>query len=290
MDFGPIWTAMVTPFDKEGRLDLGKTGELVEYLLENGTDGLVVAGTTGESPTLTKEEKQFLYAAVVEAVDHRIPVVAGTGGNDTRASIELTKQAEKLGVDGALVVAPYYNKPNQEGLYQHFKAVAEATALPVMLYNVPGRTVSNISAETTIRLSEIDNIVAIKEASGDLDQVAAIIENTSDGFLLYSGEDAITLPTVALGGHGVVSVASHVIGPQMKRMIAAFQAGKVQEAAAYHRRLLPLMRELFAAPSPVPVKTAVQMKGLDVGATRLPLVPLSDEERVSLQEILESTA
>lgn len=289
MDFGSMLTAIVTPFDRKGNLDLQKTTQLIEYLLRNGTEGLVVAGTTGETSTLTTEEKLALFSHVVETVNHRVPVLAGTGGNNTRAAVELTQKAEKAGVDGALVVAPYYNKPNQKGLYQHFKTIADATSLPIMLYNVPGRTVTNISANTAIHLSGIDNITAIKEASGDLNKVSEIIENTDDDFSLYSGEDSITLPIMALGGHGVVSVAAHVIGPQMQHMLSSFKEGQIIEAASSHRRLLPLMRELFAAPSPVPVKTALQMKGLDVGGVRLPLVPLDETERLSLQRILDTT-
>lgn len=289
MNFGPMLTAMATPFDRKGNLDLAKTSQLVNYLLEHGTDGLVVAGTTGESPTLTTEEKLALFSQVVEVADKRAPVIAGTGGNNTRASAELTKKAEQTGVDGALVVAPYYNKPSQEGLYQHFKAVAEATSLPIMLYNVPGRTVTNMTADTTIRLAEIGNITAVKEASGNLNQVSEIIENTDDDFLLYSGDDAFTLPIMALGGNGVVSVAAHVIGTEMKEMISLFKEGQTAKAAKLHRHLLPLMRELFATPSPVPVKTALQLEGLDVGGVRLPMVPLTETERLSLQRILDTT-
>lgn len=289
MDFGPMLTAMVTPFDRKGNLDLTKTSQLVDYLLAHGTDGLVVAGTTGESPTLTTEEKLALFSRVVEAADHRAPVIAGTGGNNTRASAELTKKAEQTGVDGVLVVAPYYNKPSQQGLYEHFKTIAESTSLPVMLYNVPGRTMSNVASETTIRLAEIDNIVAIKEASGDLGQVSEIIENTDEDFLLYSGDDAFTLPIMALGGDGVVSVAAHVIGTQMQEMISLFREGQTDKAAKRHRQLLPLMRELFVAPSPVPVKTSLQLEGFDVGGVRLPMVPLTETERLSLQRVLDTT-
>ncbi|ASS99890.1 MULTISPECIES: 4-hydroxy-tetrahydrodipicolinate synthase [Geobacillus] len=286
VQFGNIITAMVTPFDRKGNLDLAKTTELVNYLLDNGTDALVVAGTTGESPTLTTEEKIALFRHVVSVVNGRAPVIAGTGTNNTRASIELTKKAEEAGVDAVMLVAPYYNKPNQEGLYQHFKAIAESTSLPVMLYNVPGRTSVSLAPETVIRLSEVPNIVAVKEAGGNLDAMAEIIERTPDDFLLYSGDDSLTLPVLAIGGNGVVSVASHIIGNEMQEMIRSFLAGDHQKAAALHRKWLPIMKGLFAAPSPVPVKTALQLRGLDVGSVRLPLVPLVEQERKELSRLL----
>jgi 4-hydroxy-tetrahydrodipicolinate synthase len=288
VQFGKIVTAMVTPFDNKGNIDFAKTTKLVNYLLENGTDSLVVAGTTGESPTLTTEEKVALFRHVVSVVNGRVPVIAGTGSNNTRASIELTKKAEEIGVDAVMLVAPYYNKPNQEGLYQHFKAIAESTSLPVMLYNIPGRSVVNISVDTIVRLSEIPNIVAVKDASGNLDAMTEIIARTRDDFLLYSGDDGITLPVLAIGGAGVVSVASHIIGNEMQQMIAAFEAGELAKAAKLHQKLLPIMKGLFAAPSPVPVKTALQLKGLDVGSVRLPLVPLTEQERIELMNLLNT--
>jgi 4-hydroxy-tetrahydrodipicolinate synthase len=288
VNFGKIVTAMVTPFDHKGNIDFAKTTQLVNYLIENGTDSLVVAGTTGESPTLTTEEKVALFRHVVKVVDGRVPVIAGTGSNNTRASIELTKKAEEIGVDGVMIVAPYYNKPNQEGIYQHYKAIAESTTLPIMVYNIPGRAVVNISVETIVRLSEIPNIVAVKDASGNLDAMTEIIAKTREDFLLYSGDDGLTLPVLAIGGNGVVSVASHVIGNEMKEMIAAFESGDHQTAAKLHQKLLPIMKGLFAAPSPVPVKTALQIKGLDVGSVRLPLVPLTEQERVQLMNLLNT--
>ncbi|EPZ37918.1 Dihydrodipicolinate synthase [Anoxybacillus ayderensis] len=287
VQFGQIATAMVTPFDNKGNIDFAKTTQLVNYLIENGTDSLVVAGTTGESPTLTTEEKLALFRHVVEVVDGRVPVIAGTGSNNTRASIELTKRAEEIGVDAVMIVAPYYNKPNQEGIYQHYKAIAESTSLPVMVYNIPGRAVVNISVETIVRLSQIPNVVAVKDASGNLDAMTEIIAKTRDDFMLYSGDDGLTLPVLAIGGSGVVSVASHIIGNEMKEMIQAFMRGDNKEAAKLHQRLLPIMKALFAAPSPVPVKTALQMKGLDVGSVRLPLVPLTEQERLQLMHVLQ---
>jgi len=286
--FGRISTAMVTPFDAKGNIDFQKTSHLVEYLLKHGSDSLVISGTTGESPTLTLEEKTALFKHVVNVVDKRVPVIAGTGNYNTKDSIDLTRKAENIGVDAILLVAPYYNKPNQEGLYQHFKAIAESTSLPVMIYNIPGRSVVNIEPETIIRLSEVPNIKAVKEASGNLVQMAQIIANTPDDFDLYCGDDSLALPTLAIGGVGVVSVASHIIGNEMQQMIQAFYSGNVLEAAKWHQKLLPIMKGLFAAPSPAPVKTALQLKGLNVGSVRLPLVPLTEKERNQLAELLKA--
>ena len=252
-----------------------------------GRTVLVVAGTTGESPTLTTEEKVELFKFVVEVVDGRVPVIAGTGSNNTRASINLTNLAEKTGVDGIMLVVPYYNKPSQEGLYQHFKAIAESTSLPIMLYNIPGRSVVNMSVETVVRLAQIPNIVAIKEASGNLDAMAEIISQTPEDFSLYSGDDGLTLPVLSIGGIGVISVASHVIGNEMQAMIENFKNGKLQEAAQAHRSLLPIIKALFAAPSPSPVKAALNLNGIPVGGVRLPMVPLNDEETTTLQQALQ---
>jgi 4-hydroxy-tetrahydrodipicolinate synthase len=285
--FGRVATAMVTPFDNKGHVDFIKTTKLVNYLIDNGTDSLVVAGTTGESPTLSKEEKLALFEHVVKVVDNRIPVIAGTGSNNTYASVELTKKAEEIGVNGIMAVGPYYNKPNQEGLYQHFKAIAESTKLPVMVYNIPGRSAVNIHPDTIIRLAAIPNIVAVKEASGDLNAMTKIIANTPEDFVLYSGDDSIALPVLAIGGAGVISVASHVIGKEIQNMVQSFLNGNTEKAAKIHQTYLPIMQGLFAAPSPVPVKTALQLKGLDVGTVRLPLVPLTEQERITLAKLLD---
>lgn len=287
MKFGQVLTAMVTPFDHYGEVDFKATRTLVNHLIANGTDGLVVAGTTGESPTLTTEEKVDLFKFVVEVVDGRVPVIAGTGSNNTKASINITMQAEIAGVDGIMLVTPYYNKPSQEGLFQHFKAIAQSTSLPVMLYNIPGRSVVNMAVETIVRLSEINNIVSIKEASGDLDAMAQIISHTPSDFSLYSGDDGLTLPVLAIGGAGIVSVASHIIGNEMQDMINSYKSGNVDAAASIHRSLLPIMKALFAAPSPSPVKAALNMSGVNVGGVRLPLVPLNNEEERSLQSALQ---
>jgi len=287
MNFGKVLTAMVTPFDLSGEVDVEQTKKLVHYLIKNGTDGLVVAGTTGESPNLTKQEKLDLFKLVVEEVDGRIPVIAGTGSNNTKASIELTKEVEALGVNGVMLVTPYYNKPSQEGLYQHFKAIASETSLPVMLYNIPGRSSVNLAPETIIRLSEVDNIVSVKEASGNLDAMAKIIQETDENFSLYSGDDGLTLPVLSIGGNGVVSVASHVIGNEMQEMVSSFSNGDYQRAAQIHRELLPIMRALFMAPSPAPVKAALSLFGMNVGSVRLPLVPLNQEQIQSLQLVFQ---
>jgi 4-hydroxy-tetrahydrodipicolinate synthase len=284
--FGRVSTAMVTPFDIKGHVDFTKATKLVNYLIENGTESIVVAGTTGESPTLSKEEKLALFEHVVKVVDKRVPVIAGTGSNNTYATIELTKKAEQLGVDGIMLVAPYYNKPNQEGLYQHFKAVAEATKLPIIVYNIPGRSVVNVHPDTVIKLSKIPNIAAVKEASGDLNAMTKIIANTDEDFLLYSGDDSLTLPVLAIGGTGVISVASHVIGNDIQEMVQAFLNGNYEAASKKHQEILPVMQGLFAAPNPAPVKTALQLKGLDVGSVRLPLVPLTEQERSTLAGLL----
>lgn len=284
--FGNIVTAMVTPFDYKGNIDLAKTTQLVEHLIENGSDSLVVAGTTGESPTLSTEEKIALFQHVVKVVDGRAKIIAGTGSNNTYASIELTKRAEKIGVDGVLLVSPYYNKPNQQGLYEHFKAIADSTSLPVMLYNIPGRTAVTISIDTIVKLSEIPNIIAIKESTGDIAAATEIISKTDDQFMLYSGDDYMTLPFLSIGAKGVVSVAAHIIGNEMQEMITAYQQGEHMKAAQLHQQLMPIMNGLFIAPNPTPVKTALQMKGMDVGSVRLPLVPLSIEERTTLTNIL----
>ncbi|GGB60000.1 4-hydroxy-tetrahydrodipicolinate synthase [Virgibacillus dakarensis] len=286
MDFGQVLTAMVTSFEANGEVDLEATSMLVEHLIANGSDGLVVAGTTGESPTLTKEEKLNLFTCVVKAAGGRVPVIAGTGSNNTYESIALTKEAEKVGVDGIMLVAPYYNKPSQEGLVQHFQAIAQETTLPIMLYNIPGRSVVNMSVETVVTLSKIDNIVAIKDASGNLNESAAIIRETADDFSLYSGDDGMTLPILAIGGKGVVSVASHIIGNEMQEMVYYYRQGYVQKSAAMHRELLPIMNALFRAPSPSPVKAALNLAGIPVGGVRLPMVPLNEQEMYELQQVL----
>nr|WP_106781263.1 4-hydroxy-tetrahydrodipicolinate synthase [Lysinibacillus timonensis] len=286
MNFGKVLTAMVTPFDERGEIDFQATETLINYLIANGTDGLVVSGTTGESPTLSEEEKIKLFKFTVKIVDGRVPVIAGTGSYNTKASIDLTIKAENAGVDGIMLVAPYYNKPSQEGLYEHFKMIAASTNLPIILYNIPGRSVVNLSIETVLRLAEIPNIVAIKEASGNLDAMAEIIENTPSNFSLYSGDDGLTLPILSIGGAGVISVASHIIGNEMQAMIKKYQLGNIQEAARDHRRLLPVMKILFATPNPTSVKAALNLNGISVGGVRLPMIPLNDKQSNGLKDVL----
>ncbi len=287
MFFGHILTAMVTPFDQNNQLDVNKTSELIEYLIQNGSDGLIIAGTTGESPTLSHKEKIDLFKHVVKVVNKRIPVIAGTGSNNTKASIELTKEAEQIGVDGVLIVTPYYNKPNQEGLFNHFQTIASETSLPIMLYNIPSRSVVSLSVDTIIALSQIENIVSLKDSSGDLDAVSSIIEQTDKDFTVYSGDDSLTLPIKAIGGNGVVSVSSHIIGKEMKEMLLLFEQGEWKKAATIHRKLLPVMKALFMAPSPAPVKAALNQKGVAVGNVRLPLVPLTPFEEEYLIKIMD---
>lgn len=283
MNFGRVLTAMVTPFDAQGEVDYTATSNLIEHLITNGTDALVVAGTTGESPTLSTEEKLALFSYTVQEVNGRIPVIAGAGSNNTRESVALSKEAAARGVDAIMLVTPYYNKPSQEGMYQHFSTIAHAVDLPVMLYNVPGRTSCHLEPKTAIRLAdEVDNIVAIKDASGDLDGIAEIIEQTREDFHLYSGDDGFTLPILSIGGAGVVSVSSHIVGQDMQKMIQAFEAGDVRTAAQIHRSILPVCHAMFSAPSPTPLKAVLNMNGVYVGEVRLPLVPLTDEERREL--------
>jgi len=287
LDLGRVATAMVTPFQENGDIDFEMVEKLIEHLISNGTDSIVVCGTTGESPTLTKEEKLKLIHFTVEKVNKRVPVIAGTGSNNTQETIDMTKKVESLGVDGVMLVAPYYNKPNQRGLYAHFEAVAKETALPIVLYNVPGRTSSNIEAATTIALSKLPNIQVVKEASGNLDQMAEILAKTDDNFFVYSGDDALTLPLLAIGGRGVISVASHVVGNEMQAMIRAFEEGRLDAAAKMHQALLPLFKQLFKCPNPVPVKYALGKVGFSVERVRLPLVEMTEEEKRQFDEVWE---
>lgn len=287
-DFGRVLTAMVTPFHEDGSVNYEGAAELARHLVANGSDGLVVAGSTGEAATMTAEEKLKLFEVVLEAVGDRATVIAGTGSNDTMASVRFTQAAEKVGVHGALVVGPYYNKPTQEGFYQHFKTIAEATSLPIMLYNVPGRTASNIAPETVARLAEIPNIVAIKEASGNVEQATEIIRVTPADFKVYSGDDALTLPLLAVGGEGIVSVAGHVVGNQIQAMIQAFLAGDIKKAQEINLSILPVFKAMFIVTNPIPVKTSVGLLGLPAGPLRLPLTAADDAVVAKLKEVLET--
>ena len=279
---------MVTPLNREGKVDYQQAKRLALALLDSGSDGVLIVGTTGESPTLTKEEEQHLFAEVKSAVGDRGSVIAGTGSNSTAEAIEATKKAEQIGVDACLLVVPYYNKPSQDGLYQHFKAVAQETSLPCILYNVPSRTVVSLSADTAIKLSQIDNIVGVKEASGNLSEIAKIIDNTREDFLVWSGNDSDTLPILALGGYGVISVASHLVGSQIKEMIDAFLKGRTGEAASIHRHLLPLVEAIFIVSNPVPIKYALNHIGFNVGKPRLPLVEPDEKSAAFIKDTLKN--
>jgi len=288
MKLGRLLTAMVTPFNQQGEVDYEQSKKLALTLLSSGSDGVVVSGTTGESPTLSREEKLRLFAEVKSAVGDRGAVIAGTGSYNTRESIELTKAAEETGVDACLLVVPYYNKPTQEGLFRHFQAIASNTSLPCLPYNVPSRTVTNLSAETVIKLSQIDNIVGVKEASGNLEQIARIIQGTRKDFLVYSGNDGDTLPILTLGGYGVVSVASHLVGNQIKEMIQRFITGEAKEAAQIHHGLLPLFNALFLLSNPIPIKYALNHLGFSVGNPRLPLTEPDEKSAAFIEATLKN--
>ena len=285
-ELGRLITAMATPFDSAGQVDYPQARRLANALLDSGSDGVIVSGTTGESPTLTPAEKLRLYAEVKEAVGSRGAVVAGTGNYSTAESIELSREAERVGVDGLLLVVPYYNKPPQEGLYQHFKAIAGSVALPCMLYNVTSRTSLNMTHETTLRLSQVDNIIGVKEAGSDLDQITRIIAGAPDGFRVWSGNDNETFYIMAAGGYGVVSVAAHLVGRQIKQMMGLLLEGEVERAAAEHRRLLELFKVLFIVSNPIPVKHALNHIGFPMGEPRLPLIPADAKAAAQIEETL----
>jgi len=278
---------MVTPFKSDDSVDYRIAEKLAVHLVENGTDALVVCGTTGESPALSWDEEFELFRVVQQAVSGKAKIIAGTGSNSTQEAIEATQKAAILGLDGSLQVVPYYNKPPQDGLYQHFKTIAESTPdLPILLYNIPGRTGQNLLPETVIRLAEISNIVGIKEASGNLDQASQIRRGTAPEFAIYSGDDSLTLPLLAVGATGVISVASHLVGPQLQQMVRSFESGQVQAALQIHLRLFPLFKALFVTTNPIPVKAALQMQGWAVGPTRSPLVDSCPTVAAALQTAL----
>lgn len=285
-EWGRLLTAMVTPFDKDMNVDYDKAIELAKKIVEDGTTALVISGTTGEAPTLTDEEKYELFRILKKELN--VPIIAGIGTNCTRATIEMGKKAVESHADGVLVVVPYYNNPNQKGLYEHFKAVAQAIDLPMMPYNVPSRTGGNMDAETSVALSKISNIVALKESSGNIDQVTKILAGCQKDFLVYSGDDSFTLPTLCAGGYGVVSVAAQVAGVQIKEMIHAFVAGETSKAARIHQKLNPLFKALFITTNPIPVKAALNIMGMDVGGLRLPLLSAEPEVEDILKEELVS--
>ena len=285
--FGRVITAMITPFSADGSVDLPMAAKLASHLVDHGSDGLVICGTTGESPTLSWDEQHQLFSAVKAAVRDRAKVLAGTGSNCTAEAVEAIGEAAALGADGALVVVPYYNKPPQEGLEAHFRAVAQAAPqTPLMLYNIPGRTGCSLNPETAARLMDLPNVVSFKAASGTTEEVSALRAVCGERLAIYSGDDALTLPMMAVGAVGVVSVASHVAGDQIQRMVQAFLAGDFRAALAEHEQLLPLCKALFCTTNPIPVKAALELSGWSVGAPRLPLVSASSDVRDRLTSVL----
>lgn len=277
--------AMVTPF-KDGKVDEEKIRELVNFHLQNGTDALVPCGTTGESATLSFQEHERVVELTISAAQGKVPVIAGTGSNNTAEAIRLTKHAKEAGANGALLISPYYNKPTQEGLYQHFKAVAEAVDIPIVLYNIASRTAVNIEPETVARLAEIENIVAIKEASGSLAQMSHIVGLCGEKLTLISGDDALTLPLLAIGGKGVISVVANIVPADLKQMITEFEKGNIEGARKIHYRLLPLINAMFIETNPAPVKTAMELMGMISGELRLPLCPMNNANVEKLKKVL----
>lgn len=311
-NLGQLITAMVTPFNKNLEVDYNMVEKLANHLVENGSDGILVVGTTGESPTLTHDEKLNLFKTVKSAVGDRASIIAGTGYNNTRDTLKLTKEAEEIGADAALVVCPYYNKPPQNGIYEHFKTVAESTSLPIIVYNIPGRTGVNITPETMSRLSKIPNIIADKEAAGKVDQCSQMVIATSalsafakyrrlpvgvgaraektgneKTFAVYSGDDSLTLPMMSVGAIGVVSVASHVVGKRMKEMITKFFEGDISKAVGLHVELMPVFKGLFTTTNPILVKSALKMTGMDVGGLRPPMPDATPEQEKALEKVLK---
>lgn len=284
--FAGSMVAIVTPMNSDGSVNEDKFRELVEFQIENGTDVIVPCGTTGESATLDYEEHDRVIKACIEQVNGRIPVIAGTGSNATAEAIEISRHAKEMGADGLLLVSPYYNKPSQEGIYQHYKAVAEAVALPQILYNVPGRTGMNVLAETTIRLAEIDNIVAIKEASGDVTQASTILSQAGDKIDVLAGDDFLTLPLMAIGGKGIISVSANVIPKEVKQMVLAIQEGRWDDARSMHLHMLDFHKAMFIESNPVPAKTSLALMGKAEKHVRLPLVDMQPNTLQALKEVL----
>lgn len=288
IDFGRVITAMITPFDGDGGINYAVAEKLAAYLVENGSDSIVVCGTTGESPTLTREEEYQLFKVVKSAVSGKAKIIGGTGSNSTREAIEATKEGVKLGLDGSLQVVPYYNKPPQSGLYAHFEAIAKsAPDLPILLYNIPGRTSQDLLPETVAKLAEIPSIVGIKEASGILDRATQIRSITPKEFTIYSGDDSLTLPLLSVGATGIISVASHLVGDRIQEMIQAFVAGNNQLATQIHVELFPLFKVLFCTTNPIPVKAALNIQGWDVGMPRLPLTEMPSDLQKNLELVMK---
>lgn len=290
--FGRLLTAMVTPFNADGSVNYEKAADLAEWLIDNGSDGLVVAGSTGEAATMSAEEKLELFRVVVNRINKRVPVIAGTGSNNTADSVKMTKMAEAMGVDGALIVGPYYNKPTQEGFYQHFAAVAQSTGLPIIVYNVPGRTASNISPAIVARLAaDFGNIVAIKEAAGNVAQVAELYSVLPEEFTIYSGDDGLILPFMSVGATGLISVLSNIGGGILQDVMQAYEDGRVREAAKLNARMVPLANAMFIETNPIPVKAAVTLvTGIDAGQPRLPLTPMEPANKAKWSPFSKNTA
>ena len=287
--FGRLLTAMVTPFNADGSVNYEKAADLAEWLINNGSDGLVVAGSTGEAATMSAEEKLELFRVVVNRINKRVPVIAGTGSNNTADSVKMTKMAEAMGVDGALIVGPYYNKPTQEGFYQHFAAVAQSTGLPIIVYNVPGRTASNISPAIVARLAaDFENIVAIKEAAGNVAQVAELYSVLPEEFTIYSGDDGLILPFMSVGATGLISVLSNIGGGILQDVMQAYEDGRVREAAKLNARMVPLANAMFIETNPIPVNAAVTLvTGIDAGQPRLPLTPMEPANKAKMVAVLQ---
>lgn len=285
--FGNMLTAMITPFDKDLKLNINAAEKVVDHLISTGTEAIVVAGTTGESPTLTHDEEFTLFKEALKMAQGKIKIIAGTGSNSTETAVASTKEAQEIGVDGAMIVVPYYNKPSQEGMYQHFKKIADNTDLPLIIYNIPGRTGVNMEPSTVARLAEVKNYIAVKEASGNIDQVAKIREITPSDFIIYSGDDNMTLPIMEKGGAGVISVASHVAGLMIKEMIDKYIEGNTDEAKIIDKKLADLFKVLFITTNPTPVKAAMNILGFDAGKPRLPLIDATDEEKEKIKKTMK---
>ena len=288
-DAGELITAMVTPFDKNRKVDYDKVEELAKHLVHNGSDAILIAGTTGESPTLTHEEELEILATVQRVVANKAKVIFGAGSNSTETAVKMSKLAEKEGAGAILSVVPYYNKPSQAGMIAHFSAIAESTKLPIILYNIPSRTGANMEVATVVELAnKYQNIVAIKQSFGDMDVVSELRMSCPEDFVIYSGDDSLTLPMLALGAHGVISVASHIVGSEIKTMIHNFKTDNYKVAKNMHMKLYPIFKQIFMAPNPVPIKAALEKMGIIKDYVRLPLVELTDKQKLELYAVIDS--